>query len=143
MLIILLRKIGADILKLYYTIHFFIASVIQLLIILFAEWLAFTQLKYDLSFLKILVFLFMGQVCGYILLWAYKNLKLDKIGIFIIILIFTLINWSLFTSINIFIKQFKNPFAANFLTVIIPFIAFLIYGIYIVILIKNKESKTN
>jgi hypothetical protein len=124
--------------NLNYSIHFFIASFIQLMIIILAELLTITDLNIHINLLNILVFLFMGQVCGYVLLWVYRHMKLDKTAALIIILIFTLINWGLFTSINVMIKQLTNPFTTNMLSVIIPFIAFLVYGAYITTVIRNK-----
>ncbi|ERJ13224.1 hypothetical protein [Haloplasma contractile] len=126
--------------KLYYSIHFFIAALIQLLVILIAELLTFTRLNINFSLFNIIVFLFMGQVCGYALLWVYQNLKLDKIATVTIILIFTLINWSLFTSINVMINQLENPFTVGFLSIIIPFIAFLVYGAYITFVIRDRHN---
>ena len=123
-----------------YTISFMIASAIKGLIIYMGELFKFTTLGINFAWYNIIVFFLAGQFFGYLFLYIHnKYKKLKKKKVLLLGSIFGVVAYMFFIVLNVSMNVFKNPLSQGLFSIIIPLIAFIIYGILTAIVVKNPE----
>ena len=122
-----------------YSLGFLVASLVQAGIIWITETLGLSTLDAKFTLSQLLVHVIAGQIAGYILLFAYRNMSaLQQYSTLFVGLIYGLIVWAILIPINsVVLNDINAPWTQGIATLISSLIAFIVFGIIAFKTIKN------
>lgn len=123
-----------------YSLGFFIASLIQAGMVLFAENIGLSHLGAKLTAHQLITHILAGQVAGYILLFIYGKLAfIRNLSTVISGALWGIIVWLIIIPLNAAQGKVKLPWEAGIGTVITSLLAFIVFGIIAAYTIKRYD----
>ena len=126
-----------------YSLGFLVASLVQAGIIWLTETAGLSTLDAKFTLTQILIHVLAGQIAGYLLLLAYRNIAgIEKYGTLFVGLIYGLIVWAVLIPINsIVLNDINPPWTQGMYTLVSSLIAFIVFGVMAARTIKSHGYK--
>ena len=122
-----------------YSLGFLVASLVQAGIIWLTETVGLSTLDAKFTLTQLLIHVIAGQIAGYLLLLAYRNIAaLENYGTLFVGLVYGLIVWAVLIPINsVVLNDINPPWTQGTYTLASSLIAFIVFGVMAARTIKS------